>query len=161
MVRSGLAALALFGLAGRRGADKPIDRVVSGILRFDIFSGGIFFGRVFGVSLLELELRLALAALYEVAHFADGFILKVLKLLISQQSFELVLHHDGAATGVKTFEVAALVDELCIDVLVDAGHAEDVPAVVDVEEDLSVKILVVLSIALRAFHYFGFVQVHS
>ena len=56
MVGSGLATFALFGLAGRRGADKPIYRVVSGILRFDIFTGGIFFGRVFGVSLLELEL---------------------------------------------------------------------------------------------------------
>lgn len=133
MVGSGLATLALFGLAGRRGADKSIYRVVSGILRFDIFTGGIFFGCVFGVSLLELKLRLAFAALDEVTHFADGFILKGLKLLISQQSFELVFHHDSTATGVETFEVAAFVDELCVDVFVDAGHAEDVPAVVDVE----------------------------
>lgn len=60
----------------------------------------------------------------------------------------MVFHHELAAADLEALEVAALVDELQVDVLVDAGHAEYVPAVVDIEEDVPIEVLVVLSFAL-------------
>ena len=159
MVGSRLAAFALLGFAGGSGADESVDCVVPRVFRLDLLSCGVLLGCVLGISLLELELQFALAALDEVAHFPDGLVLEGLEALVAHEPLELVLHHDGGAAGVEALEVAALVDKLGVDVLVDAGHAEDVPAVVDVEEDFSVEVFVVFAIALCALDDLGFVHV--
>ena len=155
MVRCRLAGPALLSLAGSDGTDIAVDGIVFGVLRVDRLACRVFFRRIFRVAFLELELGLALAALNEVAHFPDGLVLEYLKLLVSDEAFDLVLHHVLAAAGLEALEVASMADELGVDVLVDAGHAEDVPAVVDVEEHISVEVLVVLPLTVAALNYLG------
>lgn len=152
MVRGGLTGPALLGLAGDSGADEAVGGVVYGVLRFDLLAGGVFLGGVLGVALLELKLGFALAALDEVAHFADGLELHVLELLWADESLDLVLHHLEGAAILEALEVAALVGELSVNVFIDAGHAEDVPAVVYVEQHVPVEVLVVLTLAMPALH---------
>jgi hypothetical protein len=67
----------------------------------------------------------------------------------------LVLHEGEFAGREKTLEVATLVYEFAVDVFVNAGHAEYVPTVVDVEEDVAVEVLVVLSVTVSALYDFG------
>lgn len=159
MVGSSLATFALFGLTRGSRAYESIDRIVSGVFRFDFLSCWVFLGSVFGIPLLKLKLKFTLAAFYEVAHLPNSFVLKGFETLISHETFQLVLHHDCRASWVKALEVSALVDEFRIDVLVDTGHAEDVPAVVNVKEDFSIKIFIVFAIALSTLDYLGFVHV--
>ena len=154
-----MATFALFGLTRGSRAYESIDSVVPGVFRFDFLSCWIFLRSVFGIPLLELELKFTLAAFDEVAHLPNSFVLKGFETLVSHEAFQLVLHHDGRASWVKAFEVSALVDEFHIDILVDTGHAEDVPAVVDVKEDFSIKIFIVFAIALSTLDYLGFVHV--
>ena len=45
----------------------------------------------------------------------------------------MVLHHEIITGHFDALEVASLVDELGVDVLVDAGHTKDMPAIVDIE----------------------------
>jgi hypothetical protein len=52
------------------------------------------------------------------------------------------------ASRFEAIKISALVDELRVDVLVDARHAENMPAVVYVKEDLPIEILVILAIAV-------------
>ena len=47
-----------------------------------------------------------------------------------------------------------MIDKLRVDVFVDTGHAEDVPTVVNIEKDISIEILIVLSVTLSTFDYF-------
>ena len=70
----------------------------------------------------------------------------------------MILHHEVITGHFDALEVASLVDELGVDVLVDAGHAEDMPAIVDIEEDVSVDVFVILSVALPTFDYFGLIN---
>ena len=159
MVGCCLAALALLGFAGRSWADKTVDCVILGVLWFDVLAGRIFFGSVFGIALLELEFSLALAAFSQIAHFADGLVLEGFETLVPEESFELILHHDGGAAGFEAVEIAHLIDEFSVDVFVDARHAEDMPAVVDVEENFSIKVFIVFSVAVGTLDHLGFVHV--
>lgn len=65
----------------------------------------------------------------------------------------MVFHHKLIAGRFEALQVAAMVDELAIYVFIDAGHAEDVPTVIDVEEHVSIKILIVLSVTVSAYYY--------
>lgn len=51
-----------------------------------------------------------------------------------------------------------MVYELGVDIFVDAGHAEDVPAIVDIEKNVSVDVLIIFSVALPTFYYLGLVD---
>ena len=158
MVRNGMAAFALLSLARSIGTGEPIQGVVPCVLRADNLSVCVFLGSILGIPLLELELSFALDTLTEVAHLPNGFVGQVFELGAANESSYLVLHHELVAAHLEAPEVPALVDELRVDVLVDAGHAEDVPAVVDIEEDVSVEVLVVLPIAVRTIYDFALVN---
>lgn len=47
-----------------------------------------------------------------------------------------------------------MVDEFAINIFVDARHAEDVPTVIYVEKDVSIKVLIIFAIAVTADNYF-------
>jgi hypothetical protein len=65
----------------------------------------------------------------------------------------LILDHIFAASWIQTFEVTALIDKLIIDIFVDAGQAEHMPAVIDIKEDFSIEILIILSVTIFANYY--------
>jgi hypothetical protein len=58
-----------------------------------------------------------------------------------------------AASSFQAFQIPTLLYELGINVLINARQAKDVPAVVHIEEDVSVKILVIFSLTLSAVYY--------
>jgi hypothetical protein len=112
VIRSSLATPALLGLAAGCGAHKSIDCIVLGIFWFDIFAISIFFWGVLGVSFLKFELSFALKALNKVAHLSNGLILQILKLFVSEESSNLILHHVVSARFFETLEVSSLIYEL-------------------------------------------------
>ena len=158
MIRRNPTTFALLCLARSIRTNKPIYSKISGILGFNFLSSAIFFGSIFRISLLELELRLALEALNQVAHLSDGFVLKSFKFSISQKTSNLVLHHCIATPYFQAFEIPSLVDKLRVDVFVDARHTEDMPAVVDIEEDVPVEIFIVFPVALTTFYDFTLIN---
>ena len=70
----------------------------------------------------------------------------------------MILHHKVVTGHFDALQVASLVDELGVDVFVDTGHAEDMPAIVDIEKDVSVDVLVIFSVALPTFDDFGLIN---
>ena len=158
MIRRNPTTFALLCLARSIRTNKSIYSKISGVLDFDFLASAIFFGSIFSISLLELELRLALEALNQVAHLSNGFVLKGFKFSISQKTSNLVLHHCIITPDFQAFEVPSLVDKLRVNVFVDARHTEDMPAVVDIEENVPVEIFIVLPVALTTFDYFTLIN---
>lgn len=50
-----------------------------------------------------------------------------------------------------------MVYELGINVFVDARHAENMPAIINIEKNVSVYVLVIFPVALSTFDYLGLV----
>ena len=75
MVGVSLASLALLSLAGIVRAVESVQSIISSVFWFDVFAISIFFGGIFGVPLLKLELGLAFYAFNEIAHLPDRFVL--------------------------------------------------------------------------------------
>jgi hypothetical protein len=73
MIRRCFTRTALLSSASPARAHKPIDSVILSVLWFDCNIIGILLGRVLGITLNEVELRLTLAAADEVVHLPDGF----------------------------------------------------------------------------------------
>lgn len=93
MIRTHSTTLALFSLARSSGTYNSIDGIISGVFRFDLFAGDIFFWSIFCIPLSEFKLSFTLETFNEVAHLPDGFILKCLEFGISKETTDLVLHH--------------------------------------------------------------------
>ena len=70
----------------------------------------------------------------------------------------MVFHHDFVAADFEASEVAALVDELRVNVLVDAGHTKNVPAVIDVEKDVSIEVFIILPFTVATVYDFTLVD---
>ena len=81
MIGSGPAPSTLFGFAAEYSADETVDRVVPGVLGRDDCSVEIFFGSIFWVAFLELELGIAFATGDNVVHLLDGLCLQFLEPL--------------------------------------------------------------------------------
>lgn len=128
MIRRGFTGTALFSLASSTWANKPIDSIILSMLRLDRIIIRIFFGCVLGISLDEVKLCLALAAADQVVHHPDGFGIKFIVLLLADDALDLLALDVDLAGRVKALEASTFVDELRVDVLVDASEAEGVPA---------------------------------
>lgn len=128
MIRCCFTRTALLGFASPARAYKPIDSVILSVLWFDRNVIGILLGRVLGITLYEVKLRLALAAADKVVHLPDGFGVELVVLLLADDAFDLLALYVDLAGGVEALEAATLVDELSVDELVDAAQAKGVPA---------------------------------
>lgn len=158
MVRVSLTAFTLLSLTRRIRANETVDSEVLGIFRFYLLSCGILFWSIFCIPLLVLELSFAFHTLNQITHFSDCFIRQILKLRIPNEPSNLVLHHRSATSNFQTPQIASLVHKFRINVFVDARHTEDVPAVVNIEENVSVKIFIILPLAVRTVHNFSLID---
>lgn len=159
MIGSRLTTLTLFGFARPVWADKTVGGIIFGILWLDLFTRRILLGSIPCISLLELKLQFTFAAINQVAHFADSLVLKSFETLVTHNTFKLVFHHDCRTSWLETFEVSSLINEFSVNILVDTGHAKDVPAIVYVKKNISVKIFIVFAIALSTSDNFCFVHI--
>lgn len=57
----------------------------------------------------------------------------------------------------EAFKISTLINELRIYVFVDAGHTKYMPAVIDIEEYVSIKIFIIFSLAISTYNYFCWV----
>lgn len=158
MIRRNSATPALFCLAWCSRAYIAIDSKVFGILRPHNLSMCIFFWCIFSISFLKLKLCFAFETFYEITHFSYSFVLKNFKFGISQKTSNLILHHRISAPNFEASQITTLIYKFGVYVFIDAGHTEYMPAIIDIEENISVKVLIVFPVALTTSYYFGLIN---
>lgn len=158
MIRRNSTTPALFCLTWCCRAHITIDSEVFSILRSHNLSMGIFFWCIFSISFLKLKFSFAFKTFYEITHFSDSFVLKNFKFGISQKTSDLVLHHGISASNFEASQISSLIYKFGVYVFIDAGHAEYMPAIIDIEENISVKVLIVFPVTLTTSYYFGLIN---
>lgn len=138
VVGDGLAGLALLGFAVH--AVVP----VLGVVLLHEWRQGAVACVLYNLLLAldELELGLAFRARHDVALFADDLVLQVAETLLADELCDGPWVDGYVAAFEEALERPVLVDELLGDVLDHAGLAEQVPALLNIEQALDIKVRV-------------------